>query len=228
MKAIKIGACTLGKAPRTLAIIDELLPLPEIKKLKAMGTDLLEIRFDSFPCGIDESCAYVAKVRKSVSLPMLGTIRENARNKKNRLEWFAKAIALVDAVDIEVDAEIAKQIIKMAAKKTIIVSEHDFKGTPSNARLDRMVKQARDLGCHIFKIAAMANSTNDVVRLLEFINKCKTPVVGFSMGELGAISRVLSMFFGSLYSYGYVKKANAPGQIQIGTLIEEVRKYYPD
>jgi 3-dehydroquinate dehydratase I len=227
---VQIGSCTLGAIPRTLAIIDDTLPMQEIKKLKEIGVDLFEIRIDSFNDSIETILKYAAKVKDTVSIPLIGTIRENAWTKKNRLELFAKVIPSVDAIDIEIDADIAKPVIEMAAKakKTIIVSEHDFNGTPTDAELDKIVRKAAGLGCDIVKIAALARSKSDVVRLLECIHRSKTPIVGFSMGEYGAISRVLSMFFGSLYSYGYVKKANAPGQIQIGKLIEEIRKYYPD
>ena len=228
MRHCRIGKCTLGTIPRTIVIVDDFLPLGEIKKLKDLGTDLIEMRVDGFNKDIDEICNYIKKVKKSVSMPMVGTIRENEWTKKDRISIFAKIIPLVDAIDIEIDASIGKQVIKMAAGKTVIVSEHDFSGTPKNADLVRIVKKASNLGCHIVKIAAMARSREDVVRLLEFTHHCKKPIVAFSMGDVGAISRVASMLFGSLYTYGFVKKANAPGQLHISELTQELRRFYPE
>jgi 3-dehydroquinate dehydratase-1 len=214
--------------PRTAAIVDHPLPMHEIKKLKELGTDLLEVRVDGFDMDIDMIVDYIKKVKKTIALPLIGTIRENARTKDNRLFLFSKIIPLVDAVDIEIDARESKQVIRRAAGKTIIVSEHDFSGTPNNAVLSRIVKRASALGCDIVKIAALARCREDVVRLLEFTHRCTIPIVAFSMGEYGSVSRVLSMLFGSLYSYGFIKAANAPGQIHIRKLIEELRRYYPE
>jgi 3-dehydroquinate dehydratase I len=228
MSVLRIGKCELGAVPRSLAIVDDFFPMHDIKKLKKLGADLLEIRVDGFDGDIDAICDYIIKIKKTVSLPLIGTIRENKRTKDERIGYFTKIIPLVDAIDIEIDAPIGKQIIKMAKGKTVIVSEHDFSGTPSNANLRRIVKKAFSLGCHIVKIAAMASCREDVARLLAFTRECKKPIVAFSMGEHGSISRVLSPLFGSLYTYGFVKKANAPGQLHIGKLIEQLRCFYPE
>jgi 3-dehydroquinate dehydratase-1 len=47
------------------------------------------------------------------------------------------------------------------------------------------------------------------------------------MGEYGTIARVLAPVFGSLFTYGYVTKSVAPGQLPVGKLIEELRLFYP-
>jgi 3-dehydroquinate dehydratase-1 len=228
MSDTRIGTCTLGVIPRTVAIVDDFLPMNEIKKIKGYGTDLLEIRVDGFPGDIETICDYIIHIKTAFSLPLIGTVRENKRTENDRIALFAKILPLVDAIDIEIDAPIAAKVIAMASKKTIIVSEHDFSGTPKNAVLGRIVRRASALGCDIVKIAALARSREDVVRLLEFIRRCTIPIVAFSMGEYGSISRVLSMLFGSLYSYGFIKAANAPGQVHIRALIEELRRYYPE
>jgi 3-dehydroquinate dehydratase-1 len=228
MNIPRIGSCELGVAPRAAAIVDDFFPLREIARLKKLGTDLLEVRVDGFDKDIDTVCDYLVKIKKTVSLPLIGTIRESNRTKNSRIDLFAKIIPIVDAIDIEIDASIGKKVVGMAKGKTIIVSEHDFSGTPDDARLRRIVKDAFGMGGHIVKIAAMATCREDVVRLLEFTRDCKKPIVAFSMGEFGPISRVMSMLFGSLYTYGFVKKANAPGQIPIGELIALLRRFFPE
>jgi 3-dehydroquinate dehydratase I len=228
MSNCRIGKCSLGVLPRTAAIIDSFLPMREVAAIKKMGADLLEIRVDGFPGNIDAIVDYIAKVKKNTRLPLIGTIRENARTKGRRPFLFSKIMPLVDAIDVEVDAPERKELIRLAAGKTVIVSEHDFTGTPGDAELMGIVKTARGLGADIVKIAAMARCREDVIRLLEFTHRCAMPVVAFSMGEHGSISRVLSMLFGSLYSYGFIKKANAPGQIHLSELVEQMRRYYPE
>jgi 3-dehydroquinate dehydratase-1 len=227
MSKCSIGSCELGLVPRTVAIIDRPLWIEDIVKLQKTGTDILEIRVDSFTQDIQSTCAFIAEIRKACSLPLIGAIRENTGNADKRLDFFKMIIPLVDAVDIELNTPINSEIIKMAAGRTIIVSEHDFAGTPDDDALQGIVEKALSLGCHIVKIAVLARNQDDVVRLLQFIHGCKANIVAFSMGEYGTISRVLSMLFGSLYSYGFVTHANAPGQLSIEKLIEECRLYFP-
>jgi 3-dehydroquinate dehydratase I len=229
-RVTRIGTCELGVVPRSAAIVDDFFPLREITKLKKIGVDLLEVRVDGLDGDIDAVCDYITRIKKPGSMPLIGTIRENSRTKADRIGMFERIIPLVDAVDIEIEAAIAKQVVRMAKAKgrTAIVSIHDFSGTPNDASLRRIVKTAFGFGCHIVKIAALANCREDAVRLLEFTRSCKKPIVAFSMGEYGTVSRVMSMLFGSLYTYGFVKKANAPGQLPIGELIQLLRRFFPD
>ena len=227
MPKITIGQCVLGAVPRTAAIIEKPLDFAAIGRLKKLGADMLEIRVDCFPGDLGGICEYIAEVKKRFGIPLIGTIRENNATKRRRLAYFERVIPLVDAVDIEIDAPIAPEVVTMAKGKTIIVSEHDFSRTPAQRRLEAIVTRAGKLGGHIVKIATMAKRPKDVIRLLQFVYECPMPIVAFSMGELGAVSRVLSMLYGSLYSYGYVTRANAPGQLSIEKLIEELRLYYP-
>jgi 3-dehydroquinate dehydratase-1 len=227
MHTSTIGSCELGGVPRTAAIIEAPLPLEAIKNLEKIGADLLEIRVDCFEENIQKICGYIEDVKRICRLPLIGTIRENDRTKDSRADMFAEVIPLVDAVDIEIDAPIVSEVISMAAGKTVVVSEHNFQNTPTARELGEIASRAAQLGGHIVKIAAMAHCSEDVVRLLRFTHDCEMPIVAFSMGEYGVISRVTSMLFGSLYSYGFVTKANAPGQLHIEKLIEELRLYYP-
>jgi len=133
----------------------------------------------------------------------------------------------VDAVDIEIDASINREIIAMARGKTIIVSEHDFEKMPDLSHLEKIASKANSLGATIIKIAAMAHNRQDVVRLMEFTAAKRNNLVTIAMGNYGAISRVLAPVFGSLFTYGFVKKSVAPGQLSLHKLVEELRLYYP-
>jgi 3-dehydroquinate dehydratase-1 len=228
MKKCFIGNCELGSRPRTVAIIDRPLWIEDIIRLEKIGTDILEIRVDSFTQDIQKTRAFIEDVKKACSLPLIGTIRENTNTVDKRLEYFKTILPLVDAIDIELNGEISSQVIALAQGKTIIVSEHDFAGTPETARLHEMVQKAVTIGANIVKIAVLAARREDVVRLLKFVDECEENIVAFSMGEYGTVSRVFSMLFGSLFSYGFVTHANAPGQLPIEKLIEECRLYFPE
>jgi 3-dehydroquinate dehydratase-1 len=228
MKKCSIGNCELGLVPRTVAIIDRPLWTEDIVRLEKIGADMLEIRVDSFTQEIEKTAAFIADIKKACSLPLIGTIRENTNTAEKRLGYFKTILPLVDAVDVELGGGISPQVIAMAKNKTVIISEHDFAQTPETPRLREIVKTAVALGADIVKIAVLAKSREDVVRLLKFVDECEENVVAFSMGEFGTVSRVLSMLFGSLFSYGFVTHANAPGQLSIEKLIEECRLYFPE
>jgi 3-dehydroquinate dehydratase-1 len=189
--------------------------------------DILEIRLDLLGNDIPALCLFVDKIKKFTGFPCIATARQTEGNKDSRLDIFKAVIPFVDAVDIEIDASIARQVIAHAQKKTIIVSEHDFEKTPDLSHLESIAEKAELLGADIIKIAAMAEHPTDVVRLMEFTSACRKNLVTIAMGEYGNITRVLAPMFGSLFTYGFVKKAVAPGQLSVHKLVEELRLYYP-
>ena len=224
---LAIGSIALGEIPRVVAVIDEFLDMHRIAGLTKTGADILEIRFDLLGDDIPSLCVFVDKIKKTTNFPCIGTIRETDANRHKRMDMFKAVIPFVDAIDIEIDVSIARQVIAHAAGKTVIVSEHDFEKTPDIAHLHAIADRAHELGAHIVKIAAMAHSRQDVARLLAFASECAWPVVVIAMGDFGTISRVLAPVFGSLFTYGFLRSAVAPGQIPVGKLVEELRLYYP-
>ncbi|NLG17899.1 MAG: type I 3-dehydroquinate dehydratase [Fibrobacter sp.] len=223
---IKIGDLELGTRPEILAVIDEKIPVREILDLKQQGVGLLEVRVDCFNLPISEILEYVREVRESVHLPIIGTVRETEFNHKSRVDIFRKIIPFVDCIDIELGCEISDEVVKLGEGKTIMVSEHDFTGTPSLTDLQMIVQRALTQGADIIKIAAMADSTEDVRRLLRFTDNSKEPLVTIAMGPVGAVTRLIAPLFGSLFTYGYVNKPVAPGQLSVYKLLEEFHLYY--
>jgi 3-dehydroquinate dehydratase-1 len=226
-KPVSIGQVQLDGTPRVVAIIDEFHDMHHIKELAKIGVDILEIRLDLLGGDIPSLCLFVDKIKKFTGFPCIATVRQTEGNKDSRLDIFKAVIPFVDAVDIEIDASIARQVIAHAHGKTIIVSEHDFEKTPDLSHLESIAEKAGLLGAHIVKIAAMAKNRSDVVRLMEFTSACDKDLVTIAMGEYGNITRVLAPVFGSLFTYGFVKKAVAPGQMPVHKLVEELRLYYP-
>jgi 3-dehydroquinate dehydratase-1 len=224
---LAIGPVKLGQIPRVVAVIDEYLDMNHVKDLAKVGVDILEIRCDLLGGDIPSLCLFVDKIKKFTGFPCIATVRPTEENKDKRLDIFKAVIPFVDAVDIEMDSSIARQVIAHAQTKTIIVSEHDFEKTPDISHLESMTAKADILGAHIIKIATTAKHQHDVVRLLEFTSICKWPIVAIAMGDFGNITRVLAPVFGSLFTYGFVKKPVAPGQMQVQKLVEELRLYYP-
>lgn len=227
MNIIKIGDLELGKIPKIVAIIDRMLSLEKIDALKKNGVDIFEIRFDCFSGNFVEILDYLEKLRTHIDTPLIGTIRETDTNRENRFDMFKKIIPFVDAIDIEIDADINKAVIEYAENTVIIVSEHDYEKTPDNNSLETIVEIAMKQGAHIVKIAAMAKVIEDVARLMIFVSDRQEPVVAISMGETGKLSRVAAPLFGSLFTYAFVNESVAPGQISLEEMVEEIKKYYP-
>lgn len=66
----------------------------------------------------------------------------------------------------------------------------------------------------------MPHSLNDVLRLYEVTIKAKRPCCTIAMGMLGKHSRIMAPVYGSVLTYGYVKKPVAPGQMRVDKIIE--------
>jgi 3-dehydroquinate dehydratase-1 len=70
----------------------------------------------------------------------------------------------------------------------------------------------------------MARNKDDARRLLRFVKSCGFPIAAFAMGEIGASSRVLACENGSLFTYGYISKPVAPGQLSAVELAGKIKR----
>ena len=131
-------------------------------------------------------------------------------------------------IDVEVfmNDNVAKLVTDLKTKNIIVVgSNHDFVKTPSKEEIIKRLRYMQDIGADIPKIAVMPQSREDVLTLLsatqEMVAKhADRPIVTMSMAGVGAISRVAGEIFGSAITFGAMKKASAPGQINV----EELRQ----
>jgi len=222
--ALKIGPVELGITPRIFAVVNSFLPRPELKRLFDQGAALVEIRFDLLPGDAREALRYAKTVHEAAPFGILGTLRETFSNKSLRYDLFNRFIPDVDAIDIEIDAPINRQVIALAKGKTVIASHHDFNATPADSALLSMAETARKLGAHIFKIAAMAKTEEECARLLGFIQKSPLPVIVIVMGEFGNSARKEALQLGSLAGYAFTGSAPiAPGQLSVAEMAAAIK-----
>jgi 3-dehydroquinate dehydratase-1 len=226
---ITIGSLELGKRPSVAAVVDEIVPLQDLAGLAKRGVDLIEVRVDLIDKPLDCLLKCLADLRACAGLPLIGTVRENERTAPDRAAVFGAIMPLVDCIDIELGAPIAQQVQALAKTqgKTVIVSEHDFEKTPGVRGLQAIVDRAMAQGAHIVKVVTMAKTEEDAWRLLRFAKKCTVPIVAFAMGEAGAFSRIRACEYGSLFTYGYVTRAVAPGQISADELVRKIARSSP-
>lgn len=117
----------------------------------------------------------------------------------------------------------------------LIVSHHDFNRTPADGEIMKILNDARGIGGYegvktpsnteavsdsfvIPKIAVMANSLSDVLRLLRITIVSPKPLSTIAMGALGKHSRAIAPLYGSALTYGHVDGPKAPGQLSVSEL----------
>ena len=230
---LKIGGVKLGEVPRVVLGVDG--ESPAVAQAAGEGVDILEVRVDLFegprtPGNVVDE----VKVLKRHEMSLIGTIRGQGEGGKakfsdaQRADLYQKISPLVDAMDVDLSATILKPVVALARrnKNTVILSHHDFHGTPSESVLKQIVNKATALGSDIIKVATLAQSESDVLRLLQFTMAHRHQnIVTVSMGGIGSLSRLLFPLAGSLLTYTSVSPSD--GQIDAKRLIEDLRFYYP-
>jgi 3-dehydroquinate dehydratase-1 len=205
-------------------------------QIKNLGVGLLELRADLFK-KLDP--AYIIdqiKLRKKLKIPLLLTLR-NQKNEgavkkfSDEKKWqiIIAALPLVDMIDIELSSPLLKKTVTTARKlgKMVIVSSHYLQGMPRD--LESIFKKSLSVRADIVKIAAKANSFDDVMTMLNFTHRHrKHPLTTMSLGPLGAISRLVLLAAGSRYTYTFLNKPIAFGaQVDVATLKSHLKIYYP-
>ena len=171
-------------------------------------------------------------------LPILATNRASweggeADDDESRLESLAEAVTLdcVAAVDVELaaltDEEAGGNAAAVLARArsndvAVVVSIHDFEGTPALSDLGQRLAEACSLG-DVGKLATHAETKGDVLNLLRVTHeftKAGNDVATMAMGELGRHSRVVAPVYGSRIGYAPVdpENATAPGQYDLATM----------
>jgi len=99
--------------------------------------------------------------------------------------------------------------------KKILVSWHNFAKTPCSTFLARKFQSMGEYSPNV-KIVTTATSLLDSSRVLALYGiRQDTNLVAFCMGDLGRISRLVSMYLGAPFMYVSLGKPVAPGQYSL-------------
>lgn len=229
---IRVGGIRLGRSPRIAVPFKDRISPAAIRKAKKRGADIAELRIDLF--SRTDPAHVLRETEKFRGFPALATIRSRPeggewdRSEKERLALFKALLPKVGAVDIELSSHsILKEVVRAAraARRTVIVSFHDFKKTPDAGHLARILRKGKAAGADIVKIAAFARNIKDVQRLADFTatNKDKGLIV-IAMGKKGMVSRILFPVLGSLVTFAHAGHSTAPGQLDCGTLAKMFKR----
>lgn len=191
------------------------------------GALAAEVRIDYFlePGGITKMLHEAARFN---GIPIIGTLRSADQGGKwtgktpNRLKIIKATVDCFDVIDAECDAHGSRDIVAIAhdAGKAALVSVHDMSGTPTKASLESKLERAFDMGADYFKFAVTADTEEDLDVAIAFTQAHKDePVIGVTMGQKGALGRVLLMQNGSIATFAYIgDNAVATGQLSLAEM----------
>jgi 3-dehydroquinate dehydratase-1 len=200
--------------------------LKGVTKKGLSGLDVLEARLDAL-AGIE--------LPRKWPLPVIATARHPSEGGGGNLSQAVRRRLLEEAIPwasaLDVELRSARPLASVVAQahqhgRTVILSHHDFKGTPSLACLKKLADRAAGEGADLFKVAAFLRDPRDLQRLIELqLSSTKVPVVAMGMGGAGRFSRLVLSGFGSPLCYGWLGKPQVPGQwpaLRLRELLDEV------
>jgi len=196
--------------------------LKKIVKKALKKSDYVEIRFDFLkPAEVPKALELLKNdLKKSVC-----TLRPKSEGgkfsgvEKERIA-ILKLIAEYNPflLDVEFNSLKKNKTLVKYLKKTktpILVSWHDFKKTPNIAALNRVLEQMAKFSKNI-KIVTNAKTIVDPSYVLSLYGRASSlSLIAFAMGDYGRMSRILSLYLGSPFTYVSLGKPIAPGQFSL-------------
>jgi shikimate dehydrogenase/3-dehydroquinate dehydratase type I len=195
--------------------------------------DVLELRMDLIRDGdlrrlIERCRLYPVPVkilvtnRSGESSPV-----EELSVERKRISLLKEAVALgADYVDIEMNTpeplrrELLSMVDEHGNRTRVIISHHDFSGTPSIVLLKKTFHDCKRTGAGIVKIVTFANNPEDnltVLGLIPYARNKNQEIIAFCMGEQGRVSRITAPLLGSYLSFASLDRwsGSAPGQLTV-------------
>jgi 3-dehydroquinate dehydratase type I len=184
-----------------------------------------EVRLDY----LEEPAPDLQKLFRSLPGPVIATNRLAAEGGRwtgteaDRLDRLTKALDLgVTCLDLELaaDAGFRREVWAHRGATKLILSWHDFAGTPDAARLKAVLDEMLAAEADVVKMVALANDPADNLRMLSLIPRARAQgkdIIAFCMGPLGKWSRIAAPLVGSWLSFAPFSKtrASAPGQLTV-------------
>jgi 3-dehydroquinate dehydratase/shikimate dehydrogenase len=191
------------------------------------GERFLEFRLDYLPDPEQGIRAIRTFLQSYPDATILATCRRHQNHGRfnGSIEEQMKVLsAAIDAgaaaVDVEIEsAESALAPMELiAGKAMLIVSYHNFEGTPA---MDPVVRRMLKVPAAAYKIVTTARKPSDNYRVLALAKAYpKVPLILLAMSEVGFPTRVLSAVLGGVYTYAAPSAAEgtAAGQVSARVL----------
>ncbi len=222
----------LAASALTVATVHTARGIAEAGRLRTDAVSAVEVRLDCLTRRLDLVRGILSRLR----LPVILTARHPAEGGAGALTLAARRALLEEflphaaAIDIEIrSARGMQRLLEEAGHREIVAifSFHDFRRTPSLARLRRIVADARRAGAGVVKIATQLRGARDLAVLLQLqALEGTSPLATMGMGPLGRVSRLALAAAGSRLNYGYLDRPQVAGQwpaARLSALIHEIR-----
>jgi 3-dehydroquinate dehydratase type I len=184
----------------------------------------------------EEMKSFLGALSLKPRLPVIATnrpLREMgafAGREDLRLGMLAEAARSgADWIDLEHDTDVNDMAPFREAGAKVLLSWHSPAKTPAGAILRAKLESMSKTGADCLKIATLARSHEDNLRVLELIPMARAEfgidLVAFCMGPAGRWSRVVSVLLGSPWTYAQLpgQSAAAPGQLSVSEMRELIR-----
>lgn len=184
----------------------------EHRALAQRGAQLVELRLDWLKNPPDLPFLLAERPTPVICTCRRAQDQGRWRGSEEQRQALLRAAIAGGADYVDLEADVAGNIPRYGKTKRI-VSYHNFEETPHD--LEEIHERLAKLDPDIVKIVTMANSAIDAVQMLQLVAHAKVPTLGFCMGEMGLISRVLCGRYGSPFTYCSFSSERefAPGQI---------------
>jgi 3-dehydroquinate dehydratase-1 len=232
-QTIKLGNLTLG-GPQALICT----PSAELGNIYRWSELPAEQRPDLFEWRQDLSIVnpifpsilqLILRELPPLPMPLIVTRRRQqeggaAKDSQHRFNLLLTLAEIASAIDIELKAPQRDQFIAaLSPEIPLIVSWHDFSGTPPLDKLKRIISEGGAVrgGRNIaVKFATMAHAEADADTTMQALSWARGegfpgPLIGIAMGEFGQRTRSEAACYGSDLSYARVAEASAPGQLTV-------------
>ena len=205
-------------------------------KLPKNAVDFLEVRVDAFAGATGLDLAALEKSLPRLKAPLIITVRHPLEGGAGRLTLaqrralFVQFLPYASLVDVELRSAAPLRAITGEARSKgigVILSHHDFRKTPSLARLRALRQAAARAGCDVFKVATVTRTARDLATLLDFLTARRAAALELAvmgMGDFGKLSRLTLGKSGSVLNYGYLDKPQVDGQWPAALLKERLRE----
>ena len=211
----------------SVAAADAASVIARVRPVQSLA-DVVEIRLDAMLEARIDPCV------AALDLPLLVTNRPQwegghfADSEDDRVDQLCAAVragARYADIELRTDAALRSRLIDVArdCSARVIVSSHDFTGTPPAAALQATLQQMVASGAHMGKIVTTATNADEALRVLALqqeAGRLGFPLSAFAMGEPGRITRLATLYLGGAMTYAALDEhqATAPGQLSVAHL----------
>ena len=218
--------------------------LQKANEIIASRVDMVEWRIDFFEGDKDDVLSLIGELKSILDdkalLVTLRTVYEGGEENGSKYDYFGIVEKIIDQgkadfvdVEIERDPGFLRKLAAKDRKVKIIGSYHDFEKMPEESFIEDKLKKAQELGCNVGKIACMAETYEDAVRMLDatghfYDEYPEFPIVTMAMGEAGYVSRLYGGLYGSKMTFATLGRASAPGQKTVEEVNAVFDKIYSD